>query len=177
MRGRRRPRRGWYWWCLSAAIVALHTPWRLMGLAAESFVLRPAQARISSGDERYWEAQSLETRLARMGWTTSYTHGLMTRGERAYGLTDRAQHSIAIEAGLRWNERYSVLAHEGGHILQPDWVSAVQGEVFAEAVAALVVRDGPREHARYLAAYRWDVLTVLLTEWRQVYHVAAILRG
>jgi hypothetical protein len=155
--------------------IAAHAPWRLMVMVAETFVLSPGYIHTSPHDDQYWEVLTLEARLATMGWPVRYEASLSLDGTRAFGLTDPATHTITLDSTQHWNERFVTLAHEGGHVLQPGWVSRVQGEIFAESVAMLVAGDDIHEHARYLAPHRFDVLMFAMAEWRAIYHAAAVL--
>ena len=156
-------------------VLALHAPWRLMGLAAEVLVMSPGPTRVRDGGERYWDALSLEGKIASLNYSVRYQKGLSLMGVPLYGLTNTEEHSVVIEAGLSWNARYAVLAHEAGHTLQPGWSDRAQGEAFAEGVAFLVSKDGCREHARYLSSIRGEALFMLLVEWPSIYHAAAVL--
>jgi hypothetical protein len=160
--------------------ILAHAPWRLIVLGVEVFFVSPGHTRISDQNTRYWEALALESNLIRIGWAVKYETPLtmMTRQGpiKVYGLTVTEEHTVYVDAVLSWDARYAVLAHEAGHVLQPNWMDYAKGDVFAEIIAALVVRDNPREHARYLSAYRGDFLIVALTEWRALYRSAALLR-
>ncbi len=155
---------------------AEHAPWRLMGLVAESMVLRAGNDRVITGTNRYWDEQDLELRLNMLGWSVEYIplkeRGFFGRTEfRGFG------RKIFIDNSLSWNARYSVLAHEGAHGLQPLRMTEQQSEAFAEDVSALVCHDGFREHARYLASMRQDALLTALVYWREMYHAASVLQG
>ncbi len=69
-----------------------------------------------------------------------------------------ARRTIQVDESLDWTARLMVLAHEAGHLMEPDSLNKVEGEVFAEAVGYLVCRhyglDDPQAHARYLASYK-----------------------
>ena len=157
---------------LVASILA-HAPWRLMVLFAEALVASPGHAVTSTANNKYWQCQDLWTTLERrLGWTVKFED----LNANLYGMTDTPHRIILINSSLSWNGRYAVLAHEGGHALQPSFISDTQGEAFAESVAALVAHDGLWEHARYIARVRSDIF-VLVVEWRAIYRAAAILEG
>ena len=157
-------------------LVAFHAPWRLMRLAADVMVLRPGQTRMSQGDSRYWDALRLQTRLEWLGYQVFYERNLNVMGRPAFGLTDRSEHIIRIDADLHWDARYMVLAHEGGHVLQPGWLGQYEGDIFAENVATLLTDGSVREHARYLSDAKALYLTTTIAEWRAIYHAAAVLQ-
>jgi hypothetical protein len=157
-------------------IAALHAPWRLWALVAESFILQPGLTRTAQDDSKYWDVKALEFRLKGLGWHIEYAEALSYNGQEAYGVTIPADHKIFIESGLHWTPRYAVLMHEGGHTLQPWWLTTMaQSECFAESVAMLASHDGVREHARYLARYKLDLLLLTITEWPAIYRAAALL--
>lgn len=160
---------------LLTLLILAHAPWRLMALVSETLVLSPTQLRFSQANDKYWDAIDLEVRLIGLGYEVGYHRGLELQGQAAYGLTSVGAHTVSVDADLHWNARYAVLAHEAGHILEPIWCSTRQGEAFAEMVSALVSHDGLREHARYLASMKVDVLMMALTEWPAIYHAAATL--
>lgn len=157
------------------AFVLAHFPWRLAVLGAEVLAMNPGPIRIVPENDRFWDTVNLEVKLSNLGWDVSYEPKLEFEGQRAFGLTQRRKHTITIDSGLSWNDRLAVLAHEGGHVLEPGWADENQGEVFAESVAMLVSRDGYREHARYLARFKVDLVMMYLLEWRAMYHAAAVL--
>lgn len=159
---------------LLIGFVAEHAPYRLAAVTTQALVMPAGYIRIRGGTDRYWDVLNLELRLARLGWKVEYVSGLRDQG--MYGLTQHASRLIRVDAGLSWNDRLSVLAHEGGHALQPGQLSPGQSEVFAESVAVLVVGGRHREHARYLAMWRAD-LGAAAVYWREIYRVAAILQG
>lgn len=156
-------------------LAALHAPWRVMVLATEVLMMSPGLVRTDAGSSRYWEALSLESRLEMLNYSVTYATGLEVDGNVVYGTTDMTHHAIVIDAALSWNARLAVLAHEGGHTLQPGWVSTRQAEAFAETVAMLISHDGYREHARYLAVHKMDALFMMLVEWPAMYHAASVL--
>lgn len=157
------------------ATAVLSTPWRLAVLAAEVMLITPGNTRISDGNDKYWEALDLEAMLAERGYRVDYVDGL-NKAKGIYGATSPQAKSIIIDGDLHWNARFAILAHEAGHVMQPGRLTRNQGEAFAESVAMLVAHDGYREHARYLAnGLRVDAITVLLVEWRAIYHAAAAL--
>jgi hypothetical protein len=161
---------------LLSAFIVFHAPWRLMALTAETFVLRPGNAHVRVTSDYYWDVEALENRLIGLGWTVQYARDIRLNGVPAYGITDHHSHAIVVESALQWDARYAVLAHEAGHTLQPFWADGIQADCFAEAVAVLLVHDGLREHARYLASQRWVCTTLMLAEWPAIYHAAALLQ-
>lgn len=90
-------------------------------------------------------------------------------------MTNLHTHTVKVSEALHWNARFAVLAHEGGHIMARGYLNRAQHEAFAESVAALVARDGLREHARYLAEYRIDAILTMLVHWRAIYRAAGVL--
>lgn len=158
-----------------SVVILLHAPWRLAALVCEAEVMHPGRVRMEQGNDGYWHAIELETRLIGVGFSVAYVKGLSYAGQEVYGLTEIAQHKISVDADLSWDARYAVLAHEGGHVLQPIWLDGREPEAFAEMVAMLVAHDGIREHARYLAGLKSEVLVVALSEWQAIYHAAAVL--
>ena len=154
-------------------IIALQAPWRLAALFVETLLVTPGWARMDSGQEQYWATRDLQVRLDARGWTVNYESNLALDSSPAYGTTDRATRTIAIDASLSWNARRLVIAHEAGHILQPAWLNHNQAEAFAGAVAGLVSHQ-TRESARYLSKFRADSLLVMIVEWRAIYRAAAV---
>ena len=159
---------------LLVTLIAFHAPWRLMALGVETVLMSPAHTRTSDGDDKYWKALDLELKLISLGWEVSYQPRLSLNGQEVYGLTDPGPRIVLIDARLHWNARLAVLAHEAGHIMSPMGLTREQGEVFAESVGALVSHDGLREHARYLADVKAEVL-VMAIFWRDIYRAAAVL--
>jgi hypothetical protein len=158
-----------------ALFAAYLAPWRLIALGALSIYMRPGLVHTAAGTDHYWDAKDLENRLRRFGWSVTYVEGLMT-SSNAFGMTLFGDRKIHVDESLSWDERYYVLLHEAGHTQQPFRLTTEQGEVFAEAVAALTARNGLREHARYLAGLKADVLPVLLIHWSDIYRAADNLR-
>lgn len=161
---------------LLLAYIVDRTPWTLLALTAEAMVLRPNLTRVVKGNDQYWQVGQLQGRLKSLGWSVSYKPHLSYNGVEVYGLTDTDERTIIIDGDLEWNTRYAVLAHEGGHTLQPGWHNYEMEECFAEAVATLVAGGGIREHARYLAAHKASLLMLLLFDSARVYHAAAVLQ-
>lgn len=158
------------------------TPWRLLALLSETFVVHPGLTRVVQTNERYWDTMSLQERINELGYSVKYTKGLviqtgMFEVTPIYGLTKKGEGSIAIEieAGLSWDARYAILAHEGGHIFQSEMYSQAEGEAFAEAVAMLISHDGVREHARYLANRKLALFTLIALDSARIYRAAAVL--
>jgi hypothetical protein len=150
-------------------------PWRLIATGAELAAVTIGHTQWTTADDDYWRALGLQLRIESLGYSVTYAEDLQYGGQKAYGLTIPSMHQVFIDSSLHWNARYAVLAHEGGHILQPVWVDGEQGEVFAESVAILVTGGPLREHARYLAIRPFTFLTLSLMEWRAMYHAAAVL--
>jgi len=157
------------------AFILSHAPWRLAVLGVETFAMTPSHTRVDTGNEKYWDVLRLQYRLGALGWTIEYAPNLQFNEQQAYGLTSFDGHIIVVDSDLSWNGRYSVLLHEGGHILAPYWANRGQAEAFAETVAALAAHDGLREHARYLSLYKEDFVIAVLLNWRDVYRAAALL--
>lgn len=83
---------------------------------------------------------------------------------------------IALDGTLSPNAKLQVLAHEAGHILQPEGLSRVEAEVFADAVAYLYTHDDGPVFARYLAGNK-SGLHVLKTYRREIKWAARVLSG
>ena len=147
-----------------------HAPWRLMALAVETFVVDEGYVRISQADDHYWRCLDLAARLERLGWTVTYE----PLSASYFGVTDPHDHTIRINETLHWNARLATLAHEAGHVFQPARLTQNQSEMYAESVAALVAHDGLREHARYLATLKGDLVTMIMY-WPDIYNVAGML--
>lgn len=164
-----------------ALYIAVYTPWKLCALMGETFFVSPGLSRMATTQVRYWDAGILKERIEALGYPVSYTKDLvvptMFGSIPVYGLTMKGDGkvSIGVEAGLSWDARYVVLAHEGGHIFQTERYSEAEGEAFAEAVATLVAHDGIREHARYLAGKKLALFTILMLDSAKVYRAAAVL--
>jgi hypothetical protein len=162
---------------LLIAFVVQQAPWRLMVLAGETLVVHPGLTRVKDGVDKYWDCLNLEHRLMRDAYSVTYAPGAVVSlvgnmGESLYGLTDPQARFIMIADELRWNERLAVLAHEGGHTLEPGGLSMSQGEAFAESVAMLVSHDGFREHARYLSSIRLTAIVTMIAYWPEIYRAA-----
>lgn len=154
-------------------VLLLHgMPWKLIDLGLSVMSTQPRAVRLISGNERYWDALDLESRLRAMGWHVQYVAGMMD--DNLLGLTMPKEHTIFLEDSMGWNQRYDVLVHEGAHTLQPGWMNAEQGEVWAESVAYIVA--GNREsHARYLSTHKLIFLEVFITEASNIYAAATVL--
>lgn len=161
---------------LLIAFAVQQAPWRLGVLFVEVMLATPGQQRLTQEDDKYWDVQNLESRLAAFGWDISYVPNLTANGRPAYGVTRAGDRTMGIEENLHWNDRLVTLAHEGGHTFQPASLTRNQGEAFAESVATLVAHDGYREHARYLSALRADFIIVSIVEWRAIYRAAGMLK-
>lgn len=158
------------------AFIIYQAPWRLSALVLETLVMPTGYTRLVDGDSRYWDAQDLEYRLEKMGWSIVYQDD-MAASRNLLGLMVPATRQIFIESSLHWNAKYTVLAHEGAHTLQPGRLTTNQAEAFAEAVATLVSGDSLREHARYLAGVKADLIPVVLVQWREIYRAADLLEN
>lgn len=161
---------------LLLTFLTVSAPWRLMAVGAEMFFVQPGSTHLTQTTTHYWEAEALETRLMSLGWSVVYANGIIANGAPAYGVTVMREHAIAVDASLRWDERFAVLAHEAGHTHQPFWVDGIEADCFAESVAVVLAHDGFREHARYLASRRWTCAAVMIAEWQAIYHAAATLK-
>lgn len=150
-------------------------PWRLAALGVEVLAMHPGPTRPTQSNGRFWDAMSIELRLLDLGWQVKYAASPEFNGQAAFGMTDPEHHIIVIDSALSWDMRFTVLAHEGGHVLEPGWMTRSQGEVFAETVSALASHDGLREHARYLARYKVDFVLISIMEWQGMYRAAAVL--
>ena len=155
-------------------LLVLLAPWRLIALTTEALWMSPGLERERQTNTRYWDVQDLEQRLRRLGWTVSYERDLM-KNSNAFGITTFWDRRIQIDSALSWDERYTVLAHEAGHTLQPLRLTEQQAEVFAESVSLVLCHDGVREHARYLANLKADLIPTLLVYWPEVYRAADTL--
>lgn len=159
--------------------VALSFPWRLAALGVEVFTVKPGQTRFTDKNDHYWDALQLELNLIRLGYKVQYVRDLEVHepggSHKVDGVTYPALHLIQIEEALSWNARAGILAHEGGHALQPLWVQGEDGESFAETVAALVGGNGLREHARYMSRFKGAFFFIAIAEWRAAYSAAAQL--
>lgn len=160
---------------LLSTFIAFHAPWRVMALVVEAEFMKPGPVRFTQTTDHYWDCAYLERRLSNIGYSVAYRPNLRALGGPVYGYTNSHTHEIVVDANLSWDARYAVLAHEAGHVLQPWWLDGGQPEVFAEMVSTIMSRDGIREHARYLADQKLDVLVVALAEWPAAYHAAAAL--
>lgn len=158
------------------AFVLSHAPYRVMGLLVTTLMVTPSHIHLPQGNAAYWKVQSLEARMQALGWTVVYQTNPHMGFAGAYGLTVGQSHIIWIDPHLSWDGRYNVLAHEAGHVMAPGWVNPDQNEIFAEVVAALVVRDSWWTHARYLSRYnRGEFLLMAVLNWPSMYRAAAVL--
>jgi len=127
-----------------------------------------------TGNDLYWPAQELQAVL----FVINGARVVYGSAEGYSGITYWETRQIAIDERLSWNARFEVLAHEAGHVLQPQGLTQIEGEVFAEGVAYLVLRhyghDRIELHAYYLAARKsgLDVLEHYATDIR---HAARVL--
>lgn len=160
---------------LLLAYIVANAPWRLLVLAAETFAVRPGPPHFTVDESRFWQAIHLEERLMSMAWRVGYQPQVVFAGQPAYGVTLPNEHVIMVDSGLHWSARAAVLAHEAGHTVEPIWVSRVEGDCFAESVATLIMHDGYRDHARFLASARWTCLGLMLAEFPAIYHAADLL--
>lgn len=161
---------------LLLAFTLEHAPFRLAAVSVQALVMPSGYTRLDmNGTDRYWQTLDLDLRLTKLGWKVSYEKNLLEQ-HSAYGMTSFRDRTIQIDERLNWNARFAVLAHEGGHTLQPTYsMSLGQAEVFAESVAMLVEGRGQTRHARYLAMWRPDLITALVY-WQEIYKAAGLLR-
>jgi hypothetical protein len=157
---------GWLLWPEVDPLVALAAKVRATNYVAASSRLDRV------GDDLYWPAQELQAVLSVVNGVT------VTYGD-SHGYDGLTQHrSIVISESMEWNARMEVLAHEAGHVLQPNGLTQAEGEVFAEGVAYLVLRhyghDRIELHAHYLAA-RKSGLYVLENYATDIKHAAGVL--
>jgi hypothetical protein len=162
---------------VTLSLIVAWVPWRMAVLTAHTVLVAPGPWRVPGGHDRYWDVLALQDQLAMSGWTVSYETPVFIGHLPVYGVTNSHARAITVDSTLGWNARLAVLSHEAGHAWQPPWFSPSQGQAFAESVSALVSRDGYREHARYLAWHKSDLLFVAIFEHARVYRVARILRG
>ena len=156
------------------ALIIAHAPWRVATTVAEAEWMKPAAMHLTKRNDAYWKALALEARLTALGYSVRYAPNLNYMGQQAYGLTDRQTREILVDETLHWNDRYAVLAHEGGHVLQPGWLGSREADVFAEMVSAVMTGES-REAARWLSGAKLDVLVVGVACWPEIYHAAAVL--
>lgn len=104
-------------------------------------------------------------------------------GKGYAGVVYFVNREISIDASLGCDARAMVLAHELGHILEPDAVRPEghygEEEVFAEAVSYLVTsheRDETSVYAHYLADHKQD-LNVLTVYRREIIFAANFIWG
>ena len=161
-------------WLVLTFLLLVLAPWKLMALGIEALWMHPGNVRMNAGGDQYWDVKDLESRLKRFGWKITYRDKLIEE-ENVYGMTEPVTREITIDAGLSWNERYSVLLHEAAHTLHPWRMSNQEAEVFAESVSAIVDPQGFGEHARYLASLKPEIIPVMVIYWREIYRTADIL--
>jgi hypothetical protein len=158
------------------AFILEHAPFKLAALVCETMFVHGGKTRVSTGNDKYWDALELEARIIGFGYSVAYQKDPKAYGRiPVYGMTDTEARTIVVDADLSWNARFAVLAHEVGHVFQPGWVDNKQAEVFAEAVATIVAGDGIREHARYLRQARGETVLMIIAEWQSIYAVADFL--
>lgn len=92
------------------------------------------------------------------------------------GLASREARIIALDPTLSPNAALQVLAHEAGHMLQPEGLNKAEAEVFADAVAYLVTGDSLHVYGRYLAGSKQG-LHVLKAYRREIKWAATVLGG
>ena len=92
------------------------------------------------------------------------------------GVSSREHRIIALDGTLSPNARLQVLAHEAGHVLQPDGLSKQEAEVFADAVSLLVTGDDAHVYSQYLAGSK-SGLHALRTYRREIQWAARVLGG
>lgn len=130
--------------------------WRLEH-RARRISLRDARFRTDPGSSRYWGALALEARIEST-LNASVTYG--DPGEQIAGYAGRGENGrlrVAVDQKLSWNDRFSVLAHEGGHLLLTGADEAGAQEVFCDGVSFLTARrygyDNLEQTAYHLAMY------------------------
>lgn len=98
----------------------------------------------------------------------------------AYGMTYREVRAIHISDAIPIRQKFQVLAHEAGHLLQPESLaSQPEGEVFAEGVAHTVClrrQMDCRDAGVYLANYK-SALHVLRDFRAEILWAAGVLAG
>lgn len=151
-------------------------PWKLAVLGVEALAMTPSVVQQRADHDHYWDVQTLEVRLqVRFGYEVAYVPGLLDESH-VYGRTMWwPKRLIEIDESLSWSERWRVLTHEAGHVLQPQRLSTQEKEVFAESVSALLAKDGLREHARYMAEVKAAIPLTLLIYWPEIYQAAEVL--
>jgi hypothetical protein len=92
------------------------------------------------------------------------------------GVSSRQHRIIALDGTLSPNAKLQVLAHEAGHILQPEGLTKAESEVFADAVALLVTGDDVHVFSHYLAGSK-SGLGVLRIYRREIQWAARVLSG
>ena len=155
-------------------LVTILAPWRLTYLGVRTLLMRPGTLHTSQATDRYWDVQRLQSRIELLGWDVTYSKDLVVYGQPVYGVTVPMSHQIVVDSTLYWNDRLSVLAHEGAHAVQP--VLTAEGyECWADSVAYLVARDGALEHARYLSRHKYVCAALIATHWPEMYAAATLL--
>jgi hypothetical protein len=145
-----------------------------MRLTADVLAVQAGPLQLKTDDDQYWKVVRLEAKMRWLGYETSYEPDLNYMGSKVYGLTNTNDHHIYVEGNLHWNDRYAVLAHEAGHVLQPGYLDRSEADIFAETVSVLVAGNY-RESARWLATSRGTYLFTTLGEWRLEYAAAEFL--
>ena len=186
----KRSKVGFAYWPIAAALgllaglyaVLYWQPWpetvSLPALAREASRVKHADAgtRIADGVDRYHEAKNVErVIIGVLGYRMEYWPQVHLDGD-AMGETWLDQRLIVVREDLSWNRRLAVLAHEGGHALEPWSLRGADAEVFADAVA-YVVTQGPRSaYAAHIAMYKGSIHIIVDFD-AEIRWAAAILRG
>lgn len=170
-------------WCVASVVISLAGCATALDRLADRIRARPwhlNQVALPDADDAASLLASLERRIADRlsavivyGETASY-------GDDIAGLSfiaDGKPH-ILIKAALSSRARLVVLAHEGGHLLQPPFIGNQASEVFAAGVGFLVCRrlGKPMDefHEGYLAQLKSD-LDVLVTFRADIEYAASAL--
>ncbi len=165
---------------LTAAAIALwltSDPLSALQRSVLSQVSYSAAVETSEDNDFYWSANRIHRILVQqLGATVSFADPAISG---AAGSTS-ADRTVIIDSHLHWTARFETLAHEAGHLLQPDALATrMDGEVFAESVAYLVaIHDGDKEALRRSSRYLSGMKASLhiMTEYRlEILRAAAFL--
>ena len=162
------------WHLLAACVLSLCSTDPLDRLEREvsGFTFWEQSCEAPVGNSREQEYR----RLQRLAWMVLGVQVQASATPGVAGLASREARIIAIDPTLSPNAALQVLAHEAGHILQPDGLSKAEAEVFADAVAYLVTGDDVHVYGRYLAGSKQG-LGVLKTYRREIEWAATVLSG
>lgn len=132
----------------------------------------------STGDRHASALSRLEARLHALG--VSVTYGPQNEGFGAVGMTSPDRKYVWLDERLEPNGRLEVLAHEAGHVLQPETLSGNESQAFAELVGATVCyrlgMDVRKASGRWLGAYKAG-LDGALAHRLEIDRAVAILLG